>query len=60
MLWASAFIFLFVDVPLRLLVRPLVLVQIKRLVYTLDQAQLVVTVEDLEILRQVSVLPMGF
>ncbi len=57
---AQAFVFLCVDVPLRLFMRPFVFVEVERLVNAFDQAQLVVAVQNLEILWQVSVLPMGF
>ena len=60
MLRAQAFIFLAVDIPLRLFMRPFVFVDIERLINALDQSQLVVAVQNLEVLRQFCILPMGF
>ncbi|VGP98793.1 hypothetical protein SB00610_04850 [Klebsiella quasipneumoniae subsp. similipneumoniae] len=55
MVRAQPFIFLAVDVPHRLTRRPLLLIEVHRLNQTLQQAQLVFAIEDLEILRQVGV-----
>jgi hypothetical protein len=54
---AQALVFLRVDVPLGLLGRPARLVELQFTAHALDQAQLVVAVEDLEVLRQPGVLP---
>ncbi len=51
------FIFLRIDEPLRLARRPAGLIQIQFPADALDQAQLIVTVENLEILRQASFFP---
>ena len=59
MVRAQPFIFLAVDVPHRLTRRPLLLIEIHRLNQTLEQAQLVFAVEDLEVLRQVGVKVMS-
>ena len=55
MMWAQPFVFLAVDVPHRLTRRPLLLIQVHRFDQALQQAQLVLAVEDLEILRQTGV-----
>ncbi|CCK04814.1 conserved hypothetical protein [Cronobacter sakazakii 701] len=55
MVRTQAVIFFAVDVPHRLARRPLLLVEVHRLDETLEQAQLIFAVEDLEILRQVGV-----
>ena len=60
MLRAQAFIFLAVDIPLRLFMRPFVFINVERLVDPLNQPQLVIAVQNLEILRQFCILPMGF
>ena len=57
MLRAQAFVLLPVDKPLRLLGRPLGFVQAQLADHPLDQALLVVAVEDLEVFRQLGFLP---
>ncbi|MNS99302.1 hypothetical protein D3C72_1337010 [compost metagenome] len=52
---AQALIFFAVDVPHRLTRGPLFLVDIQRLDDAFEQAELVVAVEDLEILRQIGI-----
>ena len=59
MMRAQPFIFLAIDVPHRLTRRPLLLVEVHRLNQTLQQTQLVFAIEDLKILRQVSVQMVG-
>ena len=55
MMRTQPFVFLTVDVPHRLTRRPLLLIEIHRLDQAFQQTELVFAVEDLEILRQVSV-----
>ncbi|KAI1692489.1 hypothetical protein Ddc_23582 [Ditylenchus destructor] len=57
MLWAQAFVFLAVDEPLRLTRRPTLLVEAQLADDPLDQALLVIAVEDLEGLGQARLLP---
>ncbi len=57
MLRAQAFVLLPVDEPLRLAGRPALLVQAQLADHPLDQALLVVAVEDLEVFRQLGFLP---
>ncbi|MNC08135.1 hypothetical protein D3C75_557090 [compost metagenome] len=59
MLRAQAFVFLPVDEPLGLACRPFLLVQAQLAHHPLDQALLVVAVEDLEVLHQPCFLPVG-
>ncbi|MND94899.1 hypothetical protein D3C80_871350 [compost metagenome] len=59
MLRADALVLLAVDEPLRLARRPLVVVEAQLADHPLDQALLVVGVEDLEVLRQPRLLPVG-
>ncbi|MNM43662.1 hypothetical protein D3C81_545430 [compost metagenome] len=54
---AQAFVFLPVDEPLGLAGRPLLLVEVEFTHHPLDQALLVVTVENLEVLHQPRFLP---
>ncbi len=54
---AQTFVFLCVDVPLHLAWGPFVLVNAQRLAQTLDQPKLVITVQDLEVLRQIGFTP---
>jgi hypothetical protein len=57
---AQPLVFLPVDVPLCLLRRPARLVELQLAAHALHQAQLVIAVEDLEILRQARLLPVHF
>ncbi|MNM52321.1 hypothetical protein D3C81_633980 [compost metagenome] len=57
MLRAQAFVFLAVDEPLRLARRPALFIQAQLADHPLDQALLVVAVEDLEVLVQPRLLP---
>ena len=57
MLRAQAFVFLAVDEPLRLTRRPTLLVEAQLADHPLDQALLVIAVEDLEGLGQARLLP---
>ncbi|MNJ80877.1 hypothetical protein D3C77_794230 [compost metagenome] len=59
MLGAQALVLLAVNEPLRLTGRPLVVIQAQLADHPLDQALLIIGIEDLEILRQTSFLPMG-
>ncbi len=59
MLRPQAFVLLTVDEPLRLACRPALLVEAQLADHPLDDALLVVAVEDLEILRQPRFLPVG-
>ena len=59
MLWSQAFVFLRVDEPLDLLRHPAGVVDLEVLDQPLDQAQLVVRVDDLEILRQIGLAPVS-
>jgi hypothetical protein len=57
---AQPLVLLPVDVPLCLLRRPARLVELQLAAHALHQAQLVIAVEDLEILRQARLLPVHF
>ena len=57
---APPFIFMRIDVPLNAFGRPAVLVQLVLLNQPLDQAKLVLTINNLEVLRQIGLLPVRF
>ena len=57
--WTQAFVLLRVDPPLRLARRPALLVEAELADHPLDQALLVVGVENLEILRQLRLAPVS-
>ncbi|MNO78142.1 hypothetical protein D3C76_692700 [compost metagenome] len=59
MLRAQAFVFLAVDEPLSLACRPLLFIQAELAHHPLDQALLVVAVENLEVLHQPGFLPVS-
>ena len=59
MLGATALVLLAVDEPLRLASRPAAVIQAEVANDALDQAQLVVGIEDLEAFRQAGFLPVG-
>ncbi len=56
---AQAFVLLAINEPLKLTCRPATVIQIHLLAQTLDQAQLVVAVHDLEVVAQPGIAPVG-
>ncbi|MNI66619.1 hypothetical protein D3C73_1221980 [compost metagenome] len=59
MLWAQAFVLLPIDEPLGLARGPALLIEAKLTDHPLDQALLIITVEDLEVLHQTGFLPVS-
>jgi len=59
MLGPQALVFLTVDIPLGLAEGPLAVIQLQALIDPLDQAQLIVAVQNLEVLGQPGILPVG-
>ncbi len=57
--WTQAFVLLRVDPPLRLARRPALLIEAELADHPLDQALLVIGVENLEILRQLRLAPVS-
>src|SRR5210317_133352 len=59
MVCTAAFIFVVVDKPLNLSWRPLTVIKVKFTHDTFDHAELIIAIEYLKTLRQVSLLPMS-